>query len=92
MKDIIKKRVLVTGGAGFLGSYLCEKLLSEGCDVICMDNFTKNVKVRKIATCRHIFHDKYLMKWIASQQATDDQKCPMCNTELFPEARVKNIG
>ncbi len=39
MKDIIKKRVLVTGGAGFLGSFLCERLLAEGCDVICMDNF-----------------------------------------------------
>jgi len=39
MKDIIKKRILVTGGAGFLGSFLCERLLAEGCDVICMDNF-----------------------------------------------------
>jgi len=39
MKDLIKKRVLVTGGAGFLGSFLCERLLAEGCDVICMDNF-----------------------------------------------------
>ncbi len=39
MKDIIKKRVLVTGGAGFLGSFLCERLLSEGSDLICMDNF-----------------------------------------------------
>jgi UDP-glucuronate decarboxylase len=39
MKDIVKKRVLVTGGAGFLGSFLCERLLAEGCDVICMDNF-----------------------------------------------------
>ncbi len=39
MKDIIKKRVLVTGGAGFLGSFLCERLLAEECDVICMDNF-----------------------------------------------------
>ena len=35
----IKKRVLVTGGAGFLGSHLCERLLKEGCDVICLDNF-----------------------------------------------------
>jgi len=35
----LKKRVLVTGGAGFLGSHLCEKLLQEGCDVICADNF-----------------------------------------------------
>ncbi|MES2766461.1 MAG: UDP-glucuronic acid decarboxylase family protein [Bacteroidota bacterium] len=32
-------RVLVTGGAGFLGSHLCEKFLKEGFDVICMDNF-----------------------------------------------------
>lgn len=32
------KRVLVTGGAGFIGSYLCERFLEEGCEVICMDN------------------------------------------------------
>ncbi|HYF34031.1 MAG TPA: UDP-glucuronic acid decarboxylase family protein [Prosthecobacter sp.] len=34
-----RKRVLVTGGAGFLGSHLCERLLAEGCDVLCVDNF-----------------------------------------------------
>lgn len=33
------KRVLVTGGAGFLGSHLCERLLDEGNDVLCVDNF-----------------------------------------------------
>ena len=33
------KRILVTGGAGFIGSHLCERLLNEGNDVICLDNF-----------------------------------------------------
>jgi len=35
----IEKRVLVTGGAGFLGSHLCERLLGEGANVICVDNY-----------------------------------------------------
>ncbi|MCB1999705.1 MAG: UDP-glucuronic acid decarboxylase family protein [Burkholderiaceae bacterium] len=35
----LRKRVLVTGGAGFLGSHLCERLLAEGADVLCVDNF-----------------------------------------------------
>lgn len=35
----LKKRVLVTGGAGFLGSHLCERLLEDRCDVLCIDNF-----------------------------------------------------
>jgi len=34
-----RKRILVTGGAGFLGSHLCERLVNEGNDVICVDNF-----------------------------------------------------
>jgi UDP-glucuronate decarboxylase len=33
------KRILVTGGAGFLGSHLCERLVREGSDVLCVDNF-----------------------------------------------------
>ncbi|TYP95198.1 dTDP-glucose 4,6-dehydratase [Fodinibius salinus] len=35
-----KKRVLITGGAGFLGSHLCDRYLSEGYEVICMDNLS----------------------------------------------------
>jgi UDP-glucuronate decarboxylase len=38
------KRVLVTGGAGFLGSHLCERLVAEGHDVICVDNFFTSQK------------------------------------------------
>jgi UDP-glucuronate decarboxylase len=35
----VRKRVLVTGGAGFLGSHLCERLLAEGREVLCVDNY-----------------------------------------------------
>lgn len=39
IKDYERKRILVTGGAGFLGSHLCERLLLQGDDVLCVDNF-----------------------------------------------------
>ena len=39
-----RKRVLVTGGAGFLGSHLCERLLGEGSEVLCADNFFTGTK------------------------------------------------
>ena len=41
---MLRKRVLVTGGAGFLGSHLCERLIAEGCDVLCADNFFTGTK------------------------------------------------
>jgi UDP-glucuronate decarboxylase len=44
MKISNRKRVLVTGGAGFLGSHICERLLAEGNDVICLDNFYSGTK------------------------------------------------
>jgi len=39
-----RKRILITGGAGFLGSHLCEKLLKDGHEVICLDNFFTGAK------------------------------------------------
>lgn len=39
MNKVDKMRILVTGGAGFLGSHLCEKLVHQGHDVICLDNY-----------------------------------------------------
>ncbi len=40
----MKKRILITGGAGFLGSHLCERLLAAGHEVICLDNFFTGAK------------------------------------------------
>jgi UDP-glucuronate decarboxylase len=39
VKELDRKRILVTGGAGFLGSHLCERLVDAGHDVLCVDNF-----------------------------------------------------
>jgi len=47
------KQVLVTGGAGFLGSHLCERLLAEGNHVICLDNFFTGTR----ANVTHLLHD-----------------------------------
>jgi len=44
MTYALRKRILVTGGAGFLGSHLCERLLADGHDVICVDNFFTGAK------------------------------------------------
>lgn len=45
MKDYnLSKRVLVTGGAGFLGSHLCKKLLENGAEVLCLDNYFTGTK------------------------------------------------
>jgi len=40
----MKKRILITGGAGFIGSHLCERLLNEGNEVICVDSFLPGIK------------------------------------------------
>ena len=44
MKNRSSQRILVTGGAGFLGSHLCERLLAEGQEVLCVDNFFTGAK------------------------------------------------
>jgi len=49
------KRILVTGGAGFLGSHLCERLLEEGHDVLCVDNFFSGNK----ENVRHLLANPY---------------------------------
>lgn len=49
------KRILVTGGAGFIGSHLCERLLREGNDVICLDNYFTGSK----DNIRHLIGDSH---------------------------------
>ena len=46
-----RERALVTGGAGFLGSHLCDRLLAEGIDVVCMDNLITG----SLANIEHLF-------------------------------------
>jgi UDP-glucuronate decarboxylase len=41
---MIKKKILVTGGSGFIGSHLCDRLLNEGNEVICLDNYFTGIK------------------------------------------------
>ena len=40
MKEFRRKRILITGGAGFLGSHLCQQLLEQNHDVICIDTLS----------------------------------------------------
>ena len=64
-----RKRVLVTGGAGFIGSHLCERLLADGSDVICLDNLFTGQKdnIRHLMNnphfefvCQDILEDVYI--------------------------------
>ncbi len=56
MKNFKNKRILVTGGAGFLGSHLCERLLGEGHEVLCVDNFYTGRR----ANIAHLIGNPYL--------------------------------
>ena len=49
MKELQQKSILVTGGAGFLGSHLCKRLLDDGNDVLCIDNFFTGTKANLLA-------------------------------------------
>ncbi len=55
MDRLVKKRVLVTGGAGFLGSHLCERLLRDGHEVLCIDNFFTSRK----ANIEHLMDEHF---------------------------------
>ncbi len=54
---MIKKKILVTGGAGFLGSHLCERLLNEGNEVICLDNYFTGQKQNVVHLLDHPYFE-----------------------------------
>ncbi len=51
------KRILITGGAGFIGSHLCERLLNDGNDVICLDNFFTGSKINIVHLLDHPYFE-----------------------------------
>jgi UDP-glucuronate decarboxylase len=51
------RRILITGGAGFIGSHLCERLLNEGNDVICLDNFFTGSKKNVVHLLEHPYFE-----------------------------------
>jgi dTDP-glucose 4,6-dehydratase len=51
---MVKQRVVITGGAGFIGSHLCDRLIKEGFKVACLDNFITG----KLENVQHLFKDK----------------------------------
>ena len=67
-------RILITGGAGFIGSHLCERLLGNGDDVLCLDNFFTGRRTNIVQLLDHphfelIRHDEELTAWIDGHRA-----------------------
>jgi UDP-glucuronate decarboxylase len=56
-KDMIGKKILVTGGSGFIGSHLCERLLNEGNEVICLDNYFTGSKQNIVHLLKHPYFE-----------------------------------
>lgn len=76
----MSKRILITGGAGFIGSHLCEKLLNEGNEVICLDNLFTGSKdnIRHLFTNNHfefVRHD-ITKEYIAEVDEIYNLACP----------------
>lgn len=70
MRDIRRHRVLVTGGAGFLGSHLCARLIVAGRDVSCVNNFDIGIKGNVV----HLLdHTRFCCGTISRTRSTSDQ-------------------
>ena len=77
--------LLVTGGAGFIGSHLCERLLNDGAKVICLDNFDSfydpNIKIKNVERMGKKFPDQF-------ELVTGDIRNPDHLKEIFQKNRI----
>jgi len=82
------KTILVTGGAGFIGSHLCERLLSEGSRVICFDNFDSfydpNIKIQNAERISKKFPDRF-------ELVTGDIRNPEHLKEIFKKNQINFV-
>jgi dTDP-glucose 4,6-dehydratase len=95
-------RYLITGGAGFIGSHLCESFLNQGHDVICMDNYSTGAQqnIAGFATNRRFtFMDHNVSRYIEVQQPLDfvlhfaSPASPVDYLELpIPTLKVGSLG
>jgi len=95
-------RYLITGGAGFIGSHLCETFLSQGHDVICMDNYSTGAQqniASFAANRRFTFMDHNVSRYIEVQQPLDfvlhfaSPASPVDYLELpIPTLKVGSLG
>lgn len=59
--------------------------------VICMEVFEEGERLRKLSTCRHIFHSTCIITWFSGEQQRLSQKCPQCNLTVSLEAIKKAL-
>ena len=64
MSYALKKRILVTGGAGFIGSHLCDRLLADSHEVLCVDNFFTGTKDNIIHLVENPYFELLRVTWI----------------------------
>lgn len=67
------------------GDPIIDEFEAKEC-VVCMEPFVEGERLRKLSTCRHMFHDKCLMQWLAGDQQIQSQKCPQCNEPITVES------
>jgi dTDP-glucose 4,6-dehydratase len=73
MPPFLKKRAVVLGGAGFIGSHLCQRLISDGAEVVAVDNFVTGSRenVQALTVARFTLHEQDLVRGVAVEGPVD---------------------